>query len=74
MIMSEDNAVAKPQPPPEAAPLAYPMPQFAPTPVPVVASPVSPPTPAPLDPATAAAIGQQYRDQCELHIYKIPAR
>jgi len=65
MIMSEnkgDPAATNPQPPLGAAPPAYPMPQFAPTPVPVVASP---PAPVPLDPATAAAIGQQYRDQCE---------
>lgn len=66
MIMSEnkgDLAVTNPQPPLEAAPPAYPMPQYAPTPVPVAASP---PAPVPLDPAAAAAIGQQYRDQCEI--------
>lgn len=56
-----DFELNNPQPP---APPAYPMPQFAPTPVPVVASP---PAPVPMNPATAAAIGQQYRDQCECY-------
>ena len=60
-----DRAVTDLHTPPEGQPLlGYPMPEPE--------APVDPtlPAPATLDPATAAAIGRQYRDQCEFHPQK----